>query len=151
MISPSLKAELVRLNQRSLSKGETFLLAKAIADSLPLAPADTDNIKLFTLQFKRVIETSVYELCNYTFLESEEVANVFKLVEELSLWRCAVAYNPPSILFKGNGQNVIDDISCLMNYVDSTYMCAVGDIIDNANYILGLFKRLVDEIKTEVV
>ncbi len=150
MISPSLKAELVRLNQRSLSKGETFLLAKAIVDSLPLAPADTDNIKLFTLQYKRIIESTVYELCNYTFLESEEVSNVFKLVEELSLWRCAVAHNPPSILFKGNGQNVVDDISCLLNYVDSTYICAVGDIIDNANYMFNLFKRLVGEVKTEV-
>lgn len=151
MISQSLKAELVRLNQRSLTKGETFLLAKAVADSLPLAPADTDNIKLFVLVHRRIIESSVYELCNYTYLESDEVSNVLKLVEELSLWRCAVAHNPPSILFRGDGKNVVDDVSCLLNYVDTTYLCAVGDIIDNANYMFDLFKRLVAEIKTEVV
>lgn len=149
--SQDLTNKLNALNQRMLQKGEVFLLAKAIADALPLMPADEDNVKLFILNHKRMIDEVVWCLNTYSYLGDENVATLEKLVCDLTLWRASVAYNPPATFFRDCPNSVIDDISNLPRYVDVTHMCAVGDIINNANYISGLFRSFVSEIKSKMI
>lgn len=149
--SQDLTNKLNSLNQRMLAKGEIFLLAKAIADSLPLMPADEDNVKLFVLNHKRLIDEVVWTLNTYSYLGDENMATLEKLVGDLTLWRAAVAYNPPALFFRDCPNSVIDDISSLPRYVDVTHMCAVGDIIANANFMSGLFRSFVSEVKNNMV
>jgi len=148
--SQDLTNKLNAFNQRMLQKGELFLLAKAIADALPLMPSDEDSVKLFILNHKRMIDEVVWSLNTYTYLGDENVATLEKLICDLTLWRSSVAYNPTVTFFRDCPNSVIDDISNLPRYVDVTYMCAVGDIINNANYISGLFRSFISEVKSKM-
>ncbi len=150
-LSQDLTNKLNALNQRMLQKGEVFLLAKAIADALPLMPADEDNVKLFIINHKRMIDEVVWCLNSYSYLSDDAVITLEKLVCDLTLWRASVAYNPPATFFRDCPNSVIDDISNLPRYVDVSHMCAVGDIINNANYLSGLFRCFVSEIKSKMV
>lgn len=146
--SKDLSNKLASFNQRKLTKGEVFLLAKALADEIPLMPANEDNVKIYVLNHKRFNEEVIWALNNYTYLDENERDTINKLICDLTMWRSSVAHNPPTILFKDCSTTVIDDISSLPRYVDMTYMCAVGDIINNANYMFSLFKLFVQEVKT---
>ena len=149
--SQNLTNKLNGLNQRMLQKGEIFLLAKAIADALPLMPADEDNVRLFIINHKRFIDEVVWSLNTYSYLGDDGVATLEKLIGDLTLWRASMAYNPPAPFFRDDPNSVIDDISVLPRYVDITHMCAVGDIIGNANFMSDLFRSLVSEVKTNMV
>lgn len=149
--SQDIMNKLNALNQRMLQKGEIFLLAKAIADALPLMPSDEDNVKLFVIRHKRLIDEVIYSLNNYSYLGDDNIATLEKLICDLTLWRASVAYNPAPIFFRGCPNSVIDDISNLPRYVDISYMSAVGDIIDNANYIFDFFRSFVNEVKSNML
>lgn len=149
--SQDLTNKLNALNQRMLKKGEVFLLAKAIADALPLMPADEDNVKLFVLNHKRLIDEVVWSLTTYSYLGDDNLVLIEKLVCDLTLWRAAVAYNPPATFYRDDPNSVIDDISNLPRYVDITHMCAVGEIINNANHMSGLFRDFVSAIKSNML
>ena len=149
--SQNLTNKLNALNQRMLQKGEIFLLAKAIADALPLMPADEDNVKLFIINHKRLIDEVVWSLNTYSYLGDDNSAVLEKLIGDLTLWRASIAYNPPTPFFRDCPNSVIDDISTLPRYVDLTYMCAVGDVINNANYMSDLFRTLVSEVKSAML
>ena len=144
-----LAGKLNMLQQKQLGKGEIFLLAKAIADSLPLAPIDTDNISLYTLTHRLLINEIIYSLSNFTYVNEDTVKTIYRLVDELSLWRYNIAHNPPSILFKGDTNTVVDDISCLLRYVDVTYLCAVQDIVEKANWVYAMFRDVAKEVKAQ--
>lgn len=149
-LSVNLNSKLSLISQRKPEQGEVFLLAKAIADSLPLAPFNTENITLFTLTQRSFIDEVIYTLNDYTYLDEETRKLVYKLVDELSLWRYNTAYNPPHILFKGDINTVIDDMSNLLRYVDVSYMCSVADIVDRANWTYTTFRELVSEVSLQV-
>lgn len=149
--SQDLSNKLNALNQRALQKGEIFLLAKAIADALPLMPADEDNVRLFILNHKRFVDEVIWSLNMYSYMGDEQVTVLEKLIGDLTLWRASVAYNPPVIFFRDCPNSVIDDISNLPRYIDVTYMCAVGDILNNANYMSDIFRSLTSEVKSKMV
>ncbi len=149
--SQDLSNKLASFNQRKLTKGEVFLLAKAIADEIPLMPADEENVKIYILNHKRFIDDVIWTLNGYTFIGDNEAETLLKLIGDLTLWRSNVAYNPPTVLFRDCPNSVIDDISSLPRYVDITYMCSVGDIISTANYMFGIFKSFVKEVKSKMV
>lgn len=144
-----LSSKLNMLQQKKLAKAEVFLLAKAIADSIPLAPADTDNIALYTLSHRAYMNEIIYSMASYTYIDDENVKTVFRLVDELSLWRFNVAHNPPSILFKGDTNTVVDDLTCILRYVDVTYVCSVADIIEKANWVYAMFRDVAKEVKAQ--
>lgn len=144
-----LAAKLNMLQQKKLCKAEIFLLAKAIADTLPLAPVDTDNIALFTLTQRGFINEVVYSLAEYTYIDDENVKTIYRLIDELSLWRFNIAYNPPNILYKGDTNTVVDDTTCILRYVDITYLCSVADIVEKANWISSMFRDVAKEVKAQ--
>lgn len=147
--SQSLSTKLNGLNQRRLEKGEIFLLAKAIADKLPLAPSDTDNMNIFIISQRSFIDQVVYVVNKYSYIDEDTTKYLISLIRGLSLWRYNIAYNPPSVFFKGDTNCVIDDISCLARYVEVKDMCSVADIMDKANVMYLMFKELATVIKTE--
>lgn len=148
--SQDLTNKLNGLNQRMLNKGEIFLLAKALADALPLMPAEEENVKLFILNHKRMIDEALWCLNTYSYMSEETMALIQKLIGDLTLWRAAVAYNPPAVLYRDDPNSVIDDISNLPRYVDIAHMCAVGDIINNANHMSSVFRDFVAAIKSQM-
>lgn len=148
-LSSPLISNLSRFAQRKLEKGEIFLLAKVIADHLPLAPQDTDNIALYTLTHRRFVDDVIFSLNDYTHLNEETRSVIYKLINEQVMWRKLVAYTPPRIVFRGEPCNVVDDVSCLLNFTDLTYICSVGDIIDNANWVYNMFCDLAKEVKAQ--
>lgn len=149
-LSQNLTNKLNTLNQRPLQKGEIFLLAKAISDNLPLMPPQEENVRLFILSHKRFIDEVIYTLNMYTYLDNSKVEVLEKLICELTLWRASVAHKPIIPIFSDCPTSVIDDISNLLRFVDKIYMCAVGDIIENANYMTDLFYSLVSEVKAKL-
>jgi hypothetical protein len=149
-LSTELNTTLTKFAQRKLEKGEIFILAKVIADTLELAPHETDNIRLFTLTKKRFINEVIYTLNDYTYLDDQQRETIFKLIDELSLWRYNIAYKPPMVFFNGDTNTVVDDVTCILRYVDVTYACAVADIIDNANWLYGVFVALCKEVTVKV-
>ena len=146
-LSSKVKEGLLKFNQKKLEKGEIFLLAKAIADELPLCPVEEENVKYFVLNHKLFIDHVVYALNEYSYLDEVTKETIFKLICDLTLWRYKVAYEPPYILFRGEYDVVLDDISTLPRYVDMTYVCSVADIVDRATYLYSLFRDFVKEIK----
>lgn len=145
-LSSELSIKLNKFAQRKLEKGEIFLLAKVIADNIELAPRGTDNIKLFTLTKKRFVNEVIYALNDFTYLNDEQRDVVFKLIDELSLWRYNIAYNPPVVFFKGDTNTVVDDVTSILRYVDVTYACSVADIVETANWTYGVFTDLCKEV-----
>jgi len=148
--SPNLLNQLNLLQQKKLNKGELFLLAKAIADSIPLPPADTENIALFTISHRSFINNVIYSLSDFTYIDEESVKTLYRIIDELTLWRYNIAYNPPYILFRGDPNTVIDDVSCLIRYVDVGDICSVIDVIDKANWMYRMFRDVAKEIKTSI-
>lgn len=141
---------LALLNQRQLNQGEQLLLAKALADTLPLAPADTENIALFTLTFRAYLTEVVYVLNNHTYLDEAACKALYKRVDEFSLWRMNIAHNPPSVLFSGEPDTVVDDLSCLLRYVDRSAMCAVSDMANRANASYAMFRELAQAVYNQM-
>lgn len=146
--SQNLAQSLFTFGQRKLEKGEVFLLAKAIADVLPLAPVDEENIAIFHLKHRRFVDDVIYGLNSFLYNDEEQIKTIYKLIDSLGMWRQVIAHNPPSILFSCDTNTVIDDISCLKRYVDCVYLCAVADIVDKANWTYNVFRQAATELKS---
>jgi len=140
---------LTAFNSRALVHGEVFLLSKAIADTLPLPEAGMDNIVMHNLRHKNYINMIIDELYNFCNISNTE--DVYRLVNELSLWRYNIAYSPPSIFFKGDVNYIIDEMTCITRYVDMSDLCSVADIVSNANHLYSTFKELAMLIKNHKV
>lgn len=138
---------LIKLNQKLLNKGELFLLAKAISDVLPLAPIDLENIKIHNLSHREMINRVLYTISDYSYLDNAAFETLYRLIDELSLWRFNVAYQPPMITFSGSPEQVVDELSAMTRYIDSTFLAAVSDIATNATYMYRLFREIADEFR----
>ena len=53
----SLQRKLVAFGHRRLKRGEIFLLAKAIADKLPIGSGMPENIRTYTLNLRDKIDS----------------------------------------------------------------------------------------------
>ena len=137
-----LNNNLMSFNQKPLGNGEIFLLAKAIADELPLMDEKFENVRLFTLRHKNFIENVIYKINEYTYITEDQRRIILELIDNLCLWRYMIASEPPVILFRNDQNTVIDDISCLPRYIDINYLCSVGDIVDKATFIYTTYREL---------
>lgn len=146
-MSVELTNKLSLISQRKLEKGELFLLAKAIADSIPLAPTGLENISIYILNHRRFIDSVIFTINHFSYIDEDNTKTLIKLIEELSLWRYNIAHEPPSIFFTGEANTVIDDISCINRYVNNEYLCSVSDIAQKANWVYNTFKDLTKEVK----
>lgn len=140
---------LLSLKQSKLNKGQLFLLAKAISDTIPLPPADIDSISLYTLTHRNNINHAIDRLSEYTYIDSDVRANIYSLINSIMLWRFNVAYTGLTLFVGDNAAAVTEDISGLLRYVDGVYLLAVGDILPTANWLYATFKELAIATKIQ--
>ena len=110
-LSPDLANRLSQLNQKPLVSGELFLLAKAIADVLPLPSSNVDNVALHNLSNKGYILSVVYNLNLFTYLNADDTAKLIDTINRLTAWRLTVAYAPMDVIFTGDSNTIIDELS----------------------------------------
>lgn len=141
-LSPELSSSLSTFAHRKLEAGELCLLAQAIASTIPLAPAGTENISLFTLTHRRFVDSVIFALNDFSYVDEASHKHIHRLVDGFSLWRYRVAHDPVAICFTGEPDTVIDDISALPRFIDKADLCGVADIAVKANHVHSLMRQL---------
>lgn len=136
--------ELRRFNQRKLLPGEVVLLSYVIANSLPILERDVQNPNLEMVKHNRLIESILYRLCEYASLEKDTLDIVKQHVLRFLLWRSAIAWGTQPILFTGNHDTVIDELSSLLRFHDTGVLCSVGDVAVSANWLVSTFIHLLE-------
>lgn len=142
-LNEALQQKLVSFGQRRLKRGEIFLLAKAIADKLPIGTGMPENIRTYTLNLRDSIDRTVYGLSNYIYIPQEDATRLYALIDSLLLWRMSVAFNPAPMLFSGDPNTVVDEVSSILRYVDVQDVCSVSDVAQSASYIASIFQDYV--------
>ena len=142
-----LQNRLLKLGQRTLNKGEIFILAKVIADSVPLPTEAQDNIRLYNLNHRAWMSDVIYALEGYAYVPDEGRETIYRLVDEMVSWRYAVASGTSICLFTGESTNFVDDLTGFLRYVNMSDIAHGSDIASNANYIYTMFKDVVKLLK----
>lgn len=145
-LSDQLKNKLVAFGQRRLKRGELFLLAKAISDTLSIGAAMPDNIRTHTLNMRGKIDHALFNLTDYIYLPMDDMALVYTLIDNLLLWRMTVAFQPGRMLFSGEPNNVVDEVTGILRFVDVKDICSVSDIAQNATVIADIFQDYVQSL-----
>lgn len=135
--------ELQQFAQRKLETGEVVLLAYVIANKLPLLPTDVDNVNQFVLGHGVLLERISIRINEYASIDSDQFADLKDLVGKFLLWRTSIANGNCSVLFGGDENMVIDDLSGLPRVVDLGTLCSLSSISTTANWLLSTFKKLV--------
>lgn len=135
--------ELRLFSHRKLNKGELVLLAYAIANRLPLLTDRTSSIGVEMVKHLPLIERVVYTLQEHAGFEGDGVETIKSLVGRFLMWRTEVATGGMLILFSGEHNTVIDDMSGLLRFVDVSVLCSVGDVAVKANWLTKTFSDLV--------
>ena len=138
-----LMSELRQFAHRKLSKGELVLLSFAIANRLPLLEEGRESVGVEMVKHLRLIERVVYTLQEYAGFEGDGVETVKTQVSRFLMWRTEVAKGGMSILFSGEHNTVIDDMSGMLRFLDVNVLCSVGDIATKANWLNRVFSDLV--------
>lgn len=138
-----LQNRLLRLAQRTLNKGEIFLLSKAIADAIPLPNESMDNVRIHNLKYRNMINTIISVFEGYAYIPNEEQETIYRLIDELVNWRYSVASGTATCLFTGEPSNFVDDLTGILRYVNMTDIGHGSDIAANANYMYTLFREVV--------
>lgn len=139
---------LLGFNHRKLDRGELCLLAKAIADTRELPSADAlSNFPNYLISIKKDIYAVCYELAEYAFIDSKEMAFVCEQVGSFMIWRASIAHQPSTVLFTGDPNNVIDDITSIRRYVDTSVLCDIVNVLDRANWLYRTFRELCVNVR----
>ena len=141
--------KLIGFGHRRLKRGEIFLLAKAIADKLPIGNGMPENIRTYTLNLRIQIDNTIYGLSDYVYLPAEDVNQAYTLIDGLLLWRMSVAFDPAPMAFTGDPTTVVDEVSSILRYVDVREVCSVGDIAQTASYIAVIFQDYVAQAQLQ--
>ncbi len=139
----ALVSELRKFAHRNLCNGELVLLSYAIANHLPLIEDQTTSINVTMVTHSRLIERIVYTLQEHAGLNNDSITTIKNQVGRFLLWRTEVAKGGMPILFSGEHDTVIDDLSGLLRFIDNSVLCSVGDVAIKANWTLRTFTDLV--------
>lgn len=141
--------ELYRFAQRRLKQGELFILGKVISDKIMLPPAIEENMKLYNLKHRNYIDSVLFYLSDYIYINAEDRSCVYDTVDEFVSWRATVAYRPSSIVFTGEQKTVIDDLCGITRHIDMTKLCSVLDIVLDANRLMSIFSQVCEHLIAE--
>lgn len=139
----ALNAELRRFNQRKLLPGEAVVLAFCIANHLPIFEKGVQNPKLDMVKNHQLLESVYYRLCEFASVDRDSLDQLKDTTFRFLLWRSNVAWGEMSILFSGEHNTVIDDLSGLLRFHDTGTLCSVGDVAISANWLKTVFTDLV--------
>lgn len=142
----SLKQKLLSFGHRRLKRGEIYLLAHAIANTLSIGSAMPENIRIYSLSLRDRIDRAIYGLTDYVYLHSDDINHLYTIIDSVLLWRMSVAFDPAPLVFSGESTNVVDECSTILRYVDVSDICAVSDIAGSASYIAAIFQEYVQSV-----
>lgn len=139
------KKKLLMLAQRSISKGEIFILAKLLADKIPvvLKGGESDSLMGHTLNYRSKMDSVIFTLNDYLHISTQSTASIYAIVDRVWSWRYAVANGTTFMRFSGETDAVVDDITCILGYVNTSDMCGVVDMVADANYMHMLFGEVL--------
>lgn len=135
--------ELQRLNQRKLRKGELVLLSYCLASQIPVVPTNIENARMHVLAHKQLIMETIYAVNNYSYIDTNEQDFIEDCVVRFVSWRTAVSTGKMKVLFTGESDMVVDQLSGLTGYFDPGVLCSVGEEALSANWLLRTFTELV--------
>lgn len=140
------RRKLIQLSQRPIKKGEVFLLARLLADKIPVIENGQTPTSILghTLKYRHQVDTVVYGLNDYVHISTDTAKQIYAISDALWSWRYAIATGTAPMLFSGDTDTVIDDVSGLLTYVNMSDICAVADIAQDANYIHSLLRDVVN-------
>ena len=136
--------KLIGFGHRPLKKGEVFILAKVISDRLPLGSGFPENIRTYTLNLRKTIDSAIYGLSDYIYLPADTVQRIYELIDNLLLWRMTVAFKPSRLVYTGDPTMVVDETSCILRFVDVSDICSVSEISETAGFIASVFQDYLD-------
>lgn len=142
-VSQEVKVKLMQFIHRGIKPGEAFILARLLADRIPVNVSDETGWGQ-TLKYRGHVDSVLYELNEYIHIPQETMKNIYLMVERIWKWRLSVSTGESNLLFTGDANSVIDDISGMLRTVHLSDVCPVADIVHDANYIYSLFKQVVD-------
>ena len=142
-----LQTKLLTFNQRTLNKGEVFLLAKAISDAIPIPKEGDVNVSIHNLNHRNFMLTVIGKLEGYVFVSSEVPETIYRLVNDFVSWRYAVANGICVSNFTGESNNFVDDVTGILRYVNMSDFADGCTIAENAGYTYSIFKELVASVK----
>lgn len=136
-------SELRRFSHRKLVKGEVVLLSLAIANQLPLLEDTKENIGVSMVKHFKLMEHVYYTISEHAGFDPDSFETIKTQVTRFLLWRTSVANGSMPLLFSGEHNTVIDDMSGMLRFLDTGVLCSVGDIAIRANSIYRLFSDVV--------
>lgn len=146
-LSKELTSKLYAFQQRKLTSGETVLLAKALTDSLPLPSPEIENVKQYIISNKPTVNAVMDVLCKYIYTDTALDEHLTNLMTGFMSWRVSVAYRPSRVIFSGDSNNIVDDLTTMLRYVDCGRLATIGDNINNANHTFSVFTDVIDHTK----
>lgn len=142
-----LQNRLLKLGQRTLNKGEIFILSKVLADAIPLPKEAVDNIRIHNLNYRNFVSNVIYAFEGYAYIPNDAHETIYRLIDEMVSWRYAVATGICGCLFTGEANNFVDDLTGFLRYVNMSDIAHGADIAQSANHTYGLFKDVVALMK----
>jgi hypothetical protein len=141
--SPEIQTKLMQLVHRAIKPGEALLLARLLADRIPVVGVVCDKPWEQTLRHRASVDEVLFTLNEYMHISPCSRDAIYAQIERVWLWRQSVASGQSNLVFSGSPDNVVDDLSGMMRCLNTDDVCPLTDIAMDANYIYDLFKRVV--------
>lgn len=145
-----LRGKLSAFNQARLSRGELVLLASVIAKRIRLMGQEDVNDKLFVISNRELIDTVTVTLGEFCTITEEDHTVLLEMVSGFAKWRKAVADGTNTVLFSGDGNVVIDELSSLPQYVSMGNLCSLAETASSNQWKSALFGDVVECAKVLV-
>lgn len=142
-VSRETQTKLMQFVHRTIKPGEAFLLARLLADRIPVLGVEAGSPWEQTLKHRVAVDDVLYSLNEYLHIPQETRKNIYLMVERIWVWRQSVAAGTSNLLFSGDATSVVDDVTGILRSVNLSDVCPVADIAADANYIYDLFKQVV--------
>jgi hypothetical protein len=142
-LSPEIKTKLMLFVHRAIKPGECLLLARLLADRIPVVGVECEKPWEQTLQYRTSVDAVLFTLNEYIHISECNRELIYTQIGRLWVWRQSVASGQSCLVFSGSPDNVVDDLSGLMRSVNTDDLCPLADIAGDANYIYDLFKQVV--------
>lgn len=148
-LSKDTKAKLVMFLHRRIKPGEAVLLARLLADRIPVTCDGVEKPWEQTLLYRKNVNSVIFALNEYLHIPTCDQDDMLKTIDNVWLWRYNVAAGVSNLVFTGDDNKVTDDFSGVMRTVDYGDICKLTDVLQDANYIYNLFKEAVECCWTE--
>ena len=138
-LSMNTQQSLLAYAHRPLKKGEVFLLANVLASTIPTPASGTENVALYTLTHRSRIDEILYSLTQFITIDRYTIEKIYALINQIVLWKFTVAHGAMQVVFSGDPNTVVDDVSGILRFVDASDICAVSDMAMQANSATEMF------------